>query len=99
MRSGPDATFRRHTICLPAFDGARSYAVAVINPNSKEEAPDERRHASDDCHTTAVVNALPLPPAFRACSIFVIEISSLVMRECCPLNPGKNPSFLLLVEV
>ena len=42
---------------------------------------------------------LPLPPAFRACSILVIEIFSLVMRECCPLNPGKNPSFLLLVEV
>jgi hypothetical protein len=50
-------------------------------------------------NTTAVVNALPLPPAFRACSILVIEIFSLVMRECRPLNPGKNPSFLLLVEV
>jgi hypothetical protein len=50
-------------------------------------------------NTTAVVNALPLAPAFRACSILVIEIFSLVMRECRPLNPGKNPSFLLLVEV
>jgi hypothetical protein len=85
--------------CLPAFDGARSYAVAAINPNSKEEAPDERRHASDDCQHHRSRKCPSAAARLRACSILVIEIFSLVMRECCPLNPGKNPSFLLLVEV
>jgi hypothetical protein len=39
--------------------------------------------------TTAVVNALPLPPAFRACSISFIEFFSFAVVNAAGLTRAK----------
>jgi len=50
-------------------------------------------------NTTAAVNAPPPPPAFRACSISVIELLSIVGRECYVLKRTRTSPFLFFICV
>jgi hypothetical protein len=73
IRRAPDELFES-----PRIDACgRSKSIEV----SKKESPDKQAAQLMIANTTAVVNGLPLPPAYRARSISLIEFSRFQTRR------------------